>query len=320
MISILHTALHTALAARGCLLLDGPTGTELIRRGYAAHPLLWTAEAALAQPELLSRIHRDYVDAGADILTANTFRTSAYAAQRAGRSAEQAERWTRAAVAVCQDALSGALDERWVAGSMAPLEDCYHPERVPDDAVLVRAHRQTAAWLRAAGCPLILVETMGTEREAVAAVGAARDAAAPAILASFLPDDSGARLLGGEPLLPAARAVLAAGAHAVLINCVHAEVVERALIHLQPLRAADQGLLLGAYANGSRMRQVDGEPVWEEDQRPVGTQAAEYAQRALGWATELGARILGSCCGTGPEHIRCLHAALRGAGARLPRN
>ncbi len=306
--------LSDLVAHRGCLILDGPTGTELVARGYVAHPVLWTAEAALTQPELLLGIHRDYLAAGADILTANTFRTSSHAVQTAGLPVRHAELLTAASVALCQKARDAGGGAGLVAGSLAPLADCYHPERVPADAVLARVHAQTAAWLGAAGCDLILAETMGTEREAVSAASAARETGIAAVLISFITDPSGTRLLGGEPLLPAARAVLSAGAHGVLINCVHAEVLERALVQLQPLRRQDPNLLLGGYANAARMRLFNGEPFWDAEPGTLGEQAASYAQRARVFFSELGARILGSCCGTGPLHIRCLRQALTPAG------
>jgi S-methylmethionine-dependent homocysteine/selenocysteine methylase len=233
---------------------------------------------------------------------------------------------TQASVKVCQKALAGAAGTRYIAGSLAPLADCYHPEKAPEPAVAARVHAATAAWLHDAGCHLILVETMGAQQEAVIAVRAARRTGIAAVLASFITDASGTRLLSGEPLLVAAKAVLGEGADGVLINCVHAKVVGRALAHLQPVlppvppplcdKRADAGILLGGYANACRMHFADGEPMWERDDRPLAAQAAAYAGEAMSWVKELGVRVLGSCCGTTPEHIRQLAQARRdGTGA-----
>lgn len=278
---------------RGPLLLDGPTGTELVRRGGPVHPVLWTAEAARRRPDLLAAVHRDYVTAGAEVLTANTFRTTAWAAAQAGHPhpEQEARALLQASVALARGA--GAP---FVAGSLAPLGDCYRPQDTPPEAVLDREHARTAAWLVAAGCNLVLCETMGTAREARAAVRAARAAGAEAWV-SFLPADDGAHLLGGDDLLAAARTALACGAAAVLVNCAHATVLERALDVLAPLAA--EGVVLGAYPNAARMHQTPTGPVWEPDDRSEAEQAAAFAAFAQRWAAR-GVRLLGACCGATP--------------------
>lgn len=294
------------LLARGCLLLDGPTGTQLVARGLAADPPLWTALAAVERPDLLRAVHQDYLDAGAQVLTANTFRTSSYAARQAGLPAGRARDLTLASVAVAREAVAasgrqalGAL----VAGSLAPLADCYHPEQTPAQATVEAVHGETASWLAEAGCDLALVETMGCGREAVAAVAAARRAGLE-VLASLLVAPEGTRLLGGDDLLEVARGCLQAGAGGVGVNCVHPSVMERALAALQPLREA--GVPLVAYANADRMRLVGEEPVWEPDGRPLEEAAAWHAAQAAHWVRDLGVRAVGTCCGTTPLHIRLL--------------
>lgn len=309
------------------LILDGPTGTELLARGYPARPWLWTALAAWDAPALLRAVHQDYLAAGADILTANTFRTSAHALAQVGREAE-ARALTMATVAAARDAINSrgaprpaaaAPSDRphpRVAGSLAPLADCYHPERAPADAVLDRAHRHHAALLAEAGCDLLLVETQGSAREALAAVRAAQAETALPVWVSFLPAEEGARLLGGDPLLPTARACLGAGAAAVLVNCVHADVIDRALAALAPLAA--EGVPLGAYGNAARMQLHAGAPIWLPDSRPLEIQARAYGRRAQAWRRDRGAYILGACCGATPAYIREVALALRGEPFATP--
>lgn len=312
--------LHASLLGRSDpLILDGPTGTELISRGYTPRGLLWTGLAAADAPALLKAIHADYVLAGAEILTANTFRTSAYACAKAGLSADTAKKLTFRSVALAREAVAEAAPgagtgargaEVFVAGSLAPLEDCYQPQLVPDDRTLAREHAKTAAWLKQAGADLILVETMGTEREARAATQAAIRSGIPFVAVSFITEESGRLLLGGDDLVAAARACLGAGAGAVLVNCVHTDTVDLALKALQPLRK--EGKILGAYANAGRMtRGPGGAPVWRGDTRPVEKQAEDYAAKAYEWVRWYGARIVGSCCGTTPEHIRQVAQSLR---------
>jgi S-methylmethionine-dependent homocysteine/selenocysteine methylase len=140
-------------------LLDGPLGTELERRGLPLPAPAWSARAVFERPDLLSAIHADYAAAGADVHTAATFRTTA----RALRGTPWEGRWeegVQRAVALCREAAAGGR----VAGSIAPLEDCFSPELTPDDASLRREHAQLAAALAKAGCDLLLVETMPTRR------------------------------------------------------------------------------------------------------------------------------------------------------------
>src|SRR5262245_30418452 len=107
------------------MLLDGGTGTELLRRGYRTTLPLWSAGALLDRPDLVAAIHADYAKAGAEIVTANTFRTNVRALRKAGLEARAPE-LNRLAVKLARD--SGAP---FVAGSIAPLEDCYRPDLVP---------------------------------------------------------------------------------------------------------------------------------------------------------------------------------------------
>ncbi len=277
----------------GPLVLDGATGTALERRGVATRLPLWSAAALDTHPELVTEIHADYVAAGADAVTANTFRTQRRALAAAGQGARAGE-LTRRAVALARRA---AGDRAWVLGSSPPLEDCYHPERVPDDAALAREHAEHARHLAEAGVDAILVETMNTRREAVAALRAAEAAGAPA-LASFVCWEPG-RLLSGEPLADAAAAAADAGAHAVLINCLPPSNVAACLDVL-----AAQPLPFGVYANL-------GEP---EDElgfrRSEELSAEEFGALAASWRAR-GARVLGGCCGTTPDHLAQLAMRVR---------
>ena len=100
-------------------------------------------------PESVAAIHLEYAEAGAEVLTTNTFRTRARSLVAAGLR-EDAAKLTGRAVAAARGAASdkefpGSV---WVAGSLAPLEDCYLPERVPDDACLAREHGELAEALQ----------------------------------------------------------------------------------------------------------------------------------------------------------------------------
>lgn len=286
------------------LLLDGATGTELERRGVATPLPEWSAPALIERPELVREIHADYVRAGVEAVTANTFRTQRRALAAVGL-AERAAELTGVAVRLARMASrarglsAGQRDADppcLVLGSAPPLEDCYRPDRVPEAAALEREHREHAVNLDEAGVDAVLVETMNTRREAVVATRAAVARALP-VLTSFVCWD-GARLLSGEPLADAAAAARDAGASALLVNCLPASNVGVCLEVL-----AEAGLPFGAYANlgvpdeGTGFtRRKDGSP-------------EALAVHALDWL-RAGAHILGGCCGTTPEHLRAVRQRL----------
>lgn len=278
------------------MLIDGATGTELTRRGIATTLPLWSTGALLNAADVVSQIHADYVDAGAEIITANTFRTSARTLAHAGLSARDAE-LTRLAVRLARAA---AGERAWVAGSQPPLEDCYEPELVPADDALQREHARVAENLVDAGVDLILVETHNTIREAVAATRAAVATGVP-VLTSFVCGPEG-RLLSGEALGEAARAVQSLGTRGVLVNCLPTEVV---LGCLQELRSALGEFPIGGYGN---IGYADPDVGW------VNTDAQQsevYADFVRDWL-ELGAKFVGGCCGTTPAHIAHLRELVDG--------
>jgi homocysteine S-methyltransferase len=286
------------------ILLDGATGTELNRRGVNIDLPLWSARALLAAPEVLRQIHSDYVRAGAEIVTANTFRLH-HRSLAAGGLGESAAVLTRQAVHLARAATLEAAPGRpcFVAGSLAPLEDCYSPERVPPQAECEREHAEMAQHLAEAGVDLILVETMNTIREAQAATRAARATGLP-VLTSFVCRTDG-RLFSGESVSAAVQAVAPMGVVGLLINCTPSITIHepfaalRASARTQPASPPIQGL----YAN---IGHTDAVAAWSltEDVSPL-----EYARRAAGWLRQ-GANLVGGCCGTTPAHIAALRVML----------
>jgi S-methylmethionine-dependent homocysteine/selenocysteine methylase len=289
-------ALDARLASGPALILDGALGTELERRGAESALPLWSARALLERPQLVRAIHEDYVAAGVELLTADTFRTQRRTLARAGLG-QRAPELTARAVALAREAAAGAVGRRvFVAGSIAPLEDCYSPELVPGADALADEHAEHASVLARAGADLLLVETMNTIREARAAVRAAR-ATGLATWVSFV-CAPGARLLSGEPLGEALGAVAPLGPQAVLVNCLPPDDASACLPLLH-----ETGLPFGVYANL-------GAPTADGGfRRSAECPPAAFAAHALAW-TQAGARIVGGCCGTTPDHLRAVSRRL----------
>ena len=271
------------------LVLDGAIGTELARRGHSTSGQMWSARVLADAPRALTELHLDYLRSGADIITANTFRTNPRSFLAGGLTRPDARRATDAAVACAREAVAQVASGARVAGAIAPLEDCYRPDLVPAADQLTSEHGVLSGWLRDAGADLILVETMNTVVEAAAACRAAVETRLP-VWVSFHVDSSGL-LLSGETLSAAARAVDSLGVEAIGVNCVDARCARPLLDVLT--RSTDRPALV--YANGGRL--VAGE--WQPD--PT-LDALSFGQLAGDWLGA-GAQIVGGCCGTGPDHI-----------------
>ncbi|HJW84596.1 MAG TPA: homocysteine S-methyltransferase family protein, partial [Anaerolineae bacterium] len=184
---------RSLLAARELLILDGATGTELARRGVDTGLPLWSANGLIRAPDVVRAIHADYVRAGANIITTNTFRTHRRNLAHAGLD-HRARELTHLAVQIARDAIQLSNhppnQPLFVAGSMSPLEDCYSPDRVPPDDQLRAEHCEIAEHLAEAGCDLLLVETMNTIREATLAAEAAKSTGLP-VCVSFVAGPGG---------------------------------------------------------------------------------------------------------------------------------
>ncbi len=280
------------------VILDGAMGTELRRRGADTGLPLWSARALITSPATVLQIHREYCAAGADILTTNTFRTTARTfrlARLADRSLELTGQAVRLARQACAEVPGRNV---LVAGSMAPLEDCYRPHLVPDDNSLRVEHGEQARRLAAAGVDFLLLETMGTVREAFAATEAALRTGLE-VAVSLLCRDDGA-LYGGEPLEDAVTVLEPLGISVFSLNCAPARSLSPIIARLR----ARTDLPLGAYGNAGTPGRERGEEIVCD----VGPE--EYGRLASEWVRE-GASMIGGCCGTGTQHIRAIAAVFR---------
>jgi enediyne biosynthesis protein CalE2 len=293
------------LATSPTVVLDGAGGTELERRGYVDRLRLWSAGAIEDAPEMVVRIHRDYIDAGAQVITTQTFTCCRRRFRKVGAEA-LFEPLTRRAVALAIRARQEAgRPDVLIAGSVSPLEHCYHPELAPRGDDGYAEHLESIRLLAEAGVDLLVIETMNTIDEARAALGAARTSGLDVVLGFCCGRDG--RLLSGESVREAVKALDALAPTAYAINCTPAPLTTRAVADLA---MATTTTPFGAYANvgdwsdGTWSRVFGAEFIFDVD-------PGAYLQHAMSWR-ELGAAFVGGCCGTGPEHVRRLAGAFGG--------
>jgi homocysteine S-methyltransferase len=301
-----YAAIRDKLERAQPVILDGAIGTEILRR-----EVTWADHQLQRRPDLVRAIHADYLAAGADVLSTNTFQLSRRGFTQHFKNVEHMRhigapdletRWAdliRAGVRLASEARAAAgLDDRVaVAGAMTTLEWCFRPDLAPPAEQAEAEYRELAAVFAEAGADLLLIETVNSVAEAVASARAARHVGLPYWI-GFVPDQSG-RLFNGETLQDAARALQSLSPDAILVNCAPPSDIDAGM---RELAYAWRGTS-GAYAHIGRFNP----PEWLfTDEYPP----ARYLEVAQNWRQQ-GAAIVGGCCGTTPEHIAALSRQLR---------
>jgi len=309
-----YASIREKLAAGGTVLLDGGVGTEVLARG-----VYWRCHGIEQHPEVVGQVHLDYIRVGADVIRTNTFQLNRRAYSNLFHGLQHMRRigpkglenkWsllTRRAVELAREARKEAgngSEAVAIAGVISPLEHSFRPDLAPTEDECRNEHAEIVEVLKSAGVDFILFESMNTLREARAACETARAANLPAWV-SFVVREKG-RLLSNESLAEAARAVEGAGAEVVAVNCAPVDDISAAVEEL----GRHLHVPLGAFAHIGRYDP----PSWKFGFYPrFGGTADVPPAKYLGAAREwqgLGARVIGGCCGTTPEHIRALREGL----------
>ena len=303
--------LEARLKTGKAVILDGAVGTELERLGASMDQDVWCARALADCPDLVRQVHCRYIDAGADVITTNSFAATREAMQRNGLAAHF-EDWNRCSVRLALEARDGSAraESIAVAGSVSSYGrfDKLDLETISDH------FRVQGEILVDEGVDLLILETLGsTLRTIKAMVKATRGLGVPVwVSISCVRDrDTGAIMLGIEessegtdvmetygPLAQAVREIMSVGGSAVLMMHSVRSVTEDAV----KIMRATYGGPVGAYPNAGYWTR----PNWTfVDQ--VSPDA--YLTDARRWV-EAGAGIVGGCCGVGVEHIRALAEGL----------
>lgn len=287
-------------------LLDGGMGQELLARSsQPAHPM-WSAKVLLDEPEIVQGVHEDYIRAGAQVITLNTYSATPERLQRDG-APEMFKPLQARAIALAQAARDICKRDIRIAGCLPPLFASYRPDLAPDFDANLRMYREIVAQQKA-HVDLIQCETMSSIVEATAACTAAVESGLPVWVGLSVNDDDSQTLRSGEPLADVLAALDGLGAAAILLNCSIPEAITKALPQV-----INTGLPAGAYANGftgiTALKPggtVDGLKA-RKDLTP-----AAYADFAMGWVAA-GAQIIGGCCEVGPAHIAEIASRLQDA-------
>jgi homocysteine S-methyltransferase len=281
-------------------ILDGGTGSELRRRGMRLDETAWSALAPLTHYELLRAIHADYIAAGADVVTTNTFATTRFVLEAAGHGADFA-RINARAVAAAREARDASGRDVRIAGSISCLPPRFDVHAYPAERAERAAYAELAETLAEAGVDLLLLEMMQETRHAPLALEAARGVGLPVWLGVSCRAGVGGTLVGFDfPLVPL-EATLDA-----LLHCAPDAV---AVMHSPPAAVAPALALLRARFGGT----LGAYPELGDGSALAAVSPEELGSLAQEWLGA-GARIVGGCCGATPEHIRALAALAHGSG------
>ena len=278
------------LLGKRLVFVDGGMGTMLQAAGLTGGeaPERWN----LTHPETVAEVHRAYLAAGCDIVTANTFGATG------ARFGAELQKVIQAGVKLARQGVEEA-GHGFAAFDMGPTGKLLAPYGELPFQEAVSLYRQAAAWGAEAGADLIIIETMGDPYEMKAAVLGAREACDLPILATMMADVNG-RLLTGGTVETMAVLLDGLGVTALGLNCGLGGPEMLPLLR-RIRRVTERPLLCSPNAGLPRME--GGRTVF-----PAGPEAFAQAQRELAQA---GAWLLGGCCGTTPEHVRAMVAACR---------
>jgi 5-methyltetrahydrofolate--homocysteine methyltransferase len=285
--------LRTVLGTGTLIIGDGAIGTMLQARGLPAGtmPEAWSA----SHPEHVQAVHAAYLEAGAHYLTTNTFGATRIRLGEGGLGDRVAEFNERGVDLVRQ----AAADSAWIAGSVGPTGKLMQPYGDLSLAEAEDVYAEQIEALIAAGVDLIVVETHHDAEEAGAAVRMALQLGSVPVFASFAYNPRG-RTMMGLKAADAATRMEALGVSAVGANC--GDGPEAVAAALEQMRAVTTLPLLAKSNAGIPQLGSDAKTIWDIEAEAM----ARHAQRFV----ELGARIVGGCCGTGPAHIAAIAAAL----------
>ncbi|MBI5943094.1 MAG: bifunctional homocysteine S-methyltransferase/methylenetetrahydrofolate reductase [Chloroflexi bacterium] len=285
------------------ILADGAMGTMLHARGVGFDKCF--DELNLTNPAAVADIHREYIEAGAQLIITNTFGANRFKLSKHGLE-NDVQRINRAGVELARRAVAASFKEVLVAGDIGPLGVRIAPYgRVkPEEARSAFAEQVRA--LAEAGADLIVIETMSDLYEIQEAIKATKQISTLPIVASvtFTRDDR--TLLGDDPM-KVARKVREAGADVIGVNCSGGP--SQLLRILKQMKQAAPDAKFWVKPNAGWPEQVGGRIMYPADAEYFGDYALAFR--------EAGAGVVGGCCGTTPQHITAMKKAFESAPIQI---
>jgi S-methylmethionine-dependent homocysteine/selenocysteine methylase len=286
---------------RDRLVLDGSMGQSLKSKGVDVPTDIWSAHALMEAPDVVRELHTDYIRAGADIITTNNYACTPYYLKTRGLE-DRLEELTTLSTRLAREAVQQSNTETLIAGALPPLGGSYDPNDVLDAATSWPINRKIVKALTD-DIDLIICETMSSITEARMTAEVAAETGKPVWLALTLADNDSGTLRSGESLADTVTALKGLEIDSWLFNCCIPLAITAGIKILKTL--IDRPI--GAYANAfgpvpDGWTLEEGGITYDE-----ALDADMYEVHAKAWQ-DLGASIIGGCCGIGPDHIHKVSA------------
>ncbi len=287
-------------------LIDGAMGTQIRARGYEVpshHSSIWSAQALMDNPHIVKEIHKDYISAGAEIITTNNYAVTQNLLERENLG-HRLEELTSLSIDIAKEAKKESGKNIKIAASLPPLDTSYRPDLVGDITSIEKKYMEIVDIVKDR-VDLIIIETMSSSMEASGALSACAKTDIEVWLGYTLQGIRKNILPSGENLIDAINKVKHFNISAYVINCSSANITTEAI----KLLSNEIDKPFGGYANSVNVNQIiDGddevdnaENLQVENQQLIN--AIDYSVIVKNWIDN-GATIVGGCCGTSPEHIK----------------
>jgi len=270
-------------------------GSRLEEMGHKLTSPLWSATVLQSNPEDIVQIHRENIEAGAQVITTNTFRTTPYALHQAGLSGVDAHTRARAltllAIRLAWKTVKEIGKDVKIAAAIAPLADCWQPQDFPGNIISRPWHDAQLDNLAHSSTDILLLETMNSAREAKGLTDLALRYDKP-VWVSFALNGEG-KIFNGDDLITTAKYLEKKGVSAIGVNCSQ---LEESITALKSLREV-VSIPLIAYPNV----ELGGDKKKKANKISI--------EEFTNWAKEIkemGVEFIGACCGSDHNHIKAL--------------
>ena len=284
-------------------LLDGGMGQELIKNSKSDPHPLWSTYVMLEEPDLVRKAHVDFIEAGASVITLNTYSTTPERLE-ANDLLDKFSFFQKKAIDLAREAIDHTQKNVLIAGCLPPLVASYRPDKAPEYDRCVDLYIQIVRE-QESFVDLFICETMASIKEAKAAVAAAKTSGKSVWCGLTLEDNEKCELRSGEKLIDSVNELQSLGQEEFLLNCSFPEVIDKGMKIL-----SQNAKFFGGYGNG--FTSID--PLKTASNVSVLSARTDlgpekYSKHALNWAND-GASVVGGCCEIGPRHIKYLYDRL----------
>ena len=273
------------------LIMDGAMGTELMNRGLKMPLPLWSADTNITNPEVVKSVHLDYVNAGAEIIGTNTFRTTTWTYRKIGLSHKVSQDRARTSLMKAVE-LARESNPRILCASLTSIEDCYDPSLYPGRSITEDTYGENINWFIDAGVDVILFETMGHLEEIEIALETVKDLDHKVWLSLIMKDKN--HILSGHHI------------NDVFMLCD--KNIDCLMLNCNTIAKTNETLEIikdnwinswGVYPN---LGLSEPEPDGEIEEK---VQETDFKKTILSYL-KMNPKIIGSCCGSSPLHIKMI--------------